>query len=96
MNTANLQLEGLLLAVAALVDALKAKGLVTEADVDAALATAERAATRDPRRPAGLTPANVDAVLFPIRFLRLAAGDPEGSKRSFSAVASLVGATKPD
>lgn len=96
MNTANLQLEGLLLAVAAVMDAIRTKGLLDTHELDAALAAAEKAAAADPRRPSGVSAANVDAVLFPIRFLRLAAGDPEGARRSFSSVASLVGTTKPD
>jgi hypothetical protein len=45
MNSANLQLEGLLLA---LLDSLKQKGLVTEQEIDEALATAEANVLVDP------------------------------------------------
>jgi hypothetical protein len=39
MNPANSQLEGLLLALYALLDAIKRKGLLTEQDIEQALAT---------------------------------------------------------
>jgi hypothetical protein len=69
MNTANLQLEGLYMAVAALVEALKQKGTLNANEVDVALARAERSAAegRD-----DLPPANLEAICFPIRLLRLA------------------------
>ena len=41
MNPANLQLQGLLLALYALLDAVKHKGLLTMQELDDALATAE-------------------------------------------------------
>ena len=41
MNPANLQLQGLLLALYALLDAVKHKGLLTTQELDDALATAE-------------------------------------------------------
>jgi hypothetical protein len=94
MNTANLQLGGLLLALSALIDELKVKGVLSEAEIDAALARAEAAALADQGRPAEVSAANVDAVCFPIRFLRHAARHaPEA--RSFTAVASGVGRMKP-
>lgn len=79
MNTANLQLEGLCMAAAALIELLKAKGLVAPGEVDAALVDAERAALKG--RGTELSPANLDAISFPIRLLRLAnttsrAGEP--------------------
>jgi hypothetical protein len=48
MNSANLQLEGLLLALYALLDSVKQKGLVTEQEIDEALATAEANVLVDP------------------------------------------------
>jgi hypothetical protein len=72
MNTANLQLEGLLLAVAAMTEALKDKGLLSQDEIEAALARAEGVARGDPRRPEEMSASNVAAVLFPIRFLRKA------------------------
>jgi hypothetical protein len=50
MNAANLQLEGLLLALYALLDGLKQKGLLTEQEIEEALSTAEANALADPQR----------------------------------------------
>jgi hypothetical protein len=79
MNTANLQLQGLCVALASLLQALKAKGVLTEAEVEQMLGDAERSAANvgDSMRTA-----NGEAVTFPIRFLRTvnsgaAAGAPE-------------------
>lgn len=78
MNTANLQLEGLYMAVAGLIELLKQKDLATAADIDAALARAERSAGEGKHE---LSQANREAIGFPIRLLRLAnttslAGNP--------------------
>lgn len=70
MNTANLQLEGLYMAVAALTEALKQKGLLDANEVDVALARAERSAVEGSARD--LSAANIEAISFPIRLLRLA------------------------
>jgi len=97
MNTANLQLEGLLLALSAIAGLLRSKGIVTEAELEAALAQAEKAALSDEARPGGVSLANVEAVLFPIRYLRAAAqGRPDGSVAPFSQVATQVGQAKRD
>jgi hypothetical protein len=95
MNTANLQLEGLLLAVSAIADALKSKGILSRDDLEAALGRAETIARADPGRSGQMSPANVAAVLFPIRFLREAngreangSGDVEGG--SFSQLVAQV------
>ena len=69
MNTANLQLEGLCMALAALVESLKAKGALTADEVDLALARAERSVFEGKEE---LSPANMEAVGFPIRLLRVA------------------------
>lgn len=97
MNTANLQLEGLLLAVASLLTAMKRKGLLTEEELDAALNSAEVNASNEPLRPTELSQANIDAICFPIRFLRLAANRATGDRPpSFVEITALVGQTKPD
>lgn len=70
MNTANLQLEGFYMAVAALVELLKEKGLVTAEEVDIAFARAERSAFEG--KDNDLSPSNLGAIGFPIRLLRLA------------------------
>ena len=70
MNTANLQLEGVLMAVASLCRLMREKGVADAAEIDAALAEAEAALANDRLRPEQLSHANVEAALFPLRFLR--------------------------
>jgi hypothetical protein len=91
MNTANLQLEGLYSALAALTNALKEKGVLTAEEIDACLTAAEAATVSD--RPQELSHANVDAIRFPFRYLRATnkAGNPPPS---FAAVATQIGLTK--
>ena len=92
MNTANLQLEGLYLAIASLTGALVAKGLLTREEVEAALTSAEQAANSDYRVADGLSAANRAAVAFPARFLRMANNGSESAEtRSFSDLARMVG-----
>ena len=96
MNTANLQIEGLLMAVAAVNKALVAKGVLATEELDRALAICEQTALGDDRLVEDLSPANRDAVLFPIRLLRLAnnmAGDD--GLPPFAELARTVGETKP-
>ncbi len=69
MNTANLQLAGLCMAVAALTELIKEKGMAAADEIDVALARAEQAALSGKEE---LPPANIEAVSFPIRLLRLA------------------------
>ena len=90
MNTANLQLEGLLLAVSAIADALKSKGILSRDDLEVALGRAENIARADPGRSGQMSPANVAAVLFPIRFLREANGSGDVEGGSFSQLATQV------
>lgn len=70
MNFANLQLEGLLMAVAAVNNALVRKLSID--DIDRALKTAEASFTGDERLFEDMSPANRDAVCFPLRLLQLA------------------------
>ena len=94
MNSANLQLEGLYAAVAALTDALRAKGILSGAEIEAALKRAEDAATRE--LPPHLSGSNVDAICFPIRYLREANQQAAaGRERPFFELARLVGENKP-
>lgn len=86
MNTANLQLEGLYMALVALLGSLKAKGLLSEGDIETALADAERDLSRELERR-DLSQANLQAVVFPIRLLRRANADPD----SFASLARSVG-----
>lgn len=79
MNTANLQIEGLLSVLACMIETLRRKELLTAEDVEALLNDAESMLVR----PTGetLSPANRDAILFPIRFLRAMKDNAEDSDR---------------
>jgi hypothetical protein len=94
VNTANLQLEGLCLAIAAVNHALVEKGLLSQDEIDLALRKAEAAATGDERFVDQLSPANRDAVCFPIRLLQIANTSGAAAPWSFSHLAKLVGETK--
>jgi hypothetical protein len=92
MNTANLQLEGLLLALSALCMTMKQKGLLTDAEIVGALRAAETAA-KARGDTSELRTANIDAIHFPIRFLKRAVeSGPEGL--DFCGIASRVGSSK--
>lgn len=95
MNVANLQIEGLMMAVASLTNALVRKGVLSVDEVDLALAKAEAAMTGGDRLQEDLPPANRDAVCFPIRVLRLANGSSDETDIcAFSELARMVGQTK--
>jgi hypothetical protein len=64
MNVANLQLEGMLLALMALLDSIKRKGVRNGQEIDDALETAEANALSDPVRLSGLSDSNMDWMLF--------------------------------
>ncbi|WP_375449992.1 hypothetical protein [uncultured Devosia sp.] len=94
MNTANLQLQGLLMAIAAVNAMLVAKGLVSTDDIAASLDLAEQTVLGD-YRVDELDPAQRDAIAFPIRLLRLASnGSSANEIMAFSELAKLVGQTK--
>lgn len=63
-----MQLEGLLLALYALLAAVKGKGLLTEREIDEALVNAEANALADAQRVTQLSAASLDGMIFPIRF----------------------------
>lgn len=95
MNTANLQLEGLYLAIASLNNLLVSKGILSVEEIDTALRRAEANVTGDENIVEIMSPANRDAVCFPIRFLQLA--NNSGSEQdipSFSELTRMVGRTK--
>jgi hypothetical protein len=90
MNTANLQLEGLIMAFAAVSEAIVRKGLVTHEELGAALARAEEAVRRTDLDE--LSKSNQAAAVFPIRILSLAnQASHQGRSYSFSDYAELVG-----
>lgn len=96
MNTANLQLEGMLIALASLVGALKQKGLLSQEDIEEALTNADAATDADAETRTELRPAHFDAIRFPLRFLRLANDLPPDQSLSFAKIATMIGETKPD
>lgn len=95
MNTANLQMEGLLMALAGINRALVAKGLLSTEEINRALSVSEQTALGDDRVAEDLSPANRDAIVFPIRLLMLANHmADEGGVPTFSELARMVGTTK--
>jgi hypothetical protein len=87
MNTANLQLEGLYMAVVSVLAALRRHEILSETAIDAALAEAERNADGEGER----SQANAQAVLFPIRLLRLANSYGTADLPTFPELAARVG-----
>ena len=94
MNVANLQVEGLLMAIASINHVLVRKGLLSIEEIDTALRKAEASSTGE-ERSEELSPANRDAVNFPIRLLQLANQcQPEADVPPFSELARMVGQIK--
>jgi hypothetical protein len=95
MNTANLQLQGLLMAVAQINNALVRKGLLSVEEIDAALDRAEANLMSEDRLTEDMSPANQDAACFPVRLLRLANhSQGEAEVPHFGELARMVGKTK--
>ncbi len=95
MHVANLQLEGLLMAVASINNVLVRKGLLSAGEIHEALRKAEAGLTSEERVIEDLTPSNRDAVCFPIRLLLEAnLGQSETSVQPFSELARTVGLRK--
>jgi hypothetical protein len=95
MNVANLQLEGLMMAIAAVNGLLVQEGVLSVEEIDLALRTAEADITSDERVHEELRPANRDAVCFPLRLLAMAnRAQSETGNPGFSELARLVGQTK--
>lgn len=94
MNVANLQLQGLYIAIAAINEVLVQRGVLTRSDIDTALRTAEQVALADDRVSEDMNPASRDALAFPARLLAIANGKA-GDVSGFSELARLVGETKP-
>ncbi|MFG1184168.1 hypothetical protein [Xanthobacter aminoxidans] len=93
MNTANLQLEGVLLALSRLLETMRNKGLLTSGEIETALAEAEDACRRDAACRT-ISPGQAEGVLFPIRFLRAATNRQEGPSPTFTDIATSIGEDK--
>jgi hypothetical protein len=95
MNVANLQLEGLMMAVAAINHVLVRKGILGVDEIDAALVKAQSNMTGE-ERSSELSPASRDAINFPIRVLQVCNKcNPEADLPTFSEIARLVANLKP-
>lgn len=95
MNVANLQVEGLLMAIAAVNHAMVHKGLLSADEIDVALRKVEASLTGDERLYEDMSPANRDAVCFPIRLLMAANKSAKGADiPAFSELTRTVGQTK--
>jgi hypothetical protein len=95
MNVANLQIEGLMMAVAAVNDAIVQKGLLSVDEIDVALRKVEASLTGDERLYEDMSPANRDAVCYPVRLLMAANRREKDSELPrFSALTKMVGQTK--
>lgn len=94
MNGANLQLEGLIMAIASINHVLVYKGVLSAQEIEIALRKAEASGTAE-ERSEGMSPANRDAINFPIRLLQLANRcQPEADIPPFSQLAQMVGQLK--
>jgi hypothetical protein len=91
MNTANLQIEGMLLTLSALMRMLREKGILEAGDIDTVLQQAERSARNDRGRAGDISPSNAEAILFPIRFLQLAQSLDPNAPQIFTKIAAAVG-----
>jgi hypothetical protein len=95
MNVANLQIEGLLMAIASINNTMVHKGLLSIDEIDTALRNAEATLTGDERLYEDMSPSNRDAVCFPIRLLQLANfSQSETEVPPFSELAKMVGQIK--
>jgi hypothetical protein len=91
MNVANLQLEGLMMALASLNNLLVRKGLVSIDEIDETLHRAESAFTSEQRLLDDMSPAQRDAVCFPLRLLRMAnKGEANAGIPNFPDLAKMV------
>lgn len=97
MNTANMQLEGVYIVLAALLEALIKKSVLTEAELVALLSEVERNIASDRARPAEVRGSNIEAMCFPARFLKSALqSSAQGRTPSFIEIAGRVGLMRGD
>lgn len=95
MNTANLQLEGVCVALSAVLEALRRSGALSGPALEAALTSAEDSIRRDGARREELSLANVEAMCFPVRYLLAASRLPAGEEpAAFSTIAAGIGGSR--
>jgi hypothetical protein len=95
MNIANLQIQGLVMAVAHINQALVKRGILSIDDVDSALAKTEASLTAEERVFEDMDPAQRDALCFPVRLLKRAnLGQSEDFIQSFSELTKEIGRSK--
>lgn len=95
MNVANLQLEGLIMAVASINHLLVRKGLLTVEEIETVLRQVQANMTGE-ERSEDLSLASRDAINFPLRALQICNRCASaGELPLFSKVARLVGEMKP-
>jgi hypothetical protein len=96
MNTANLQLEGVYAVLATLLHALRDKAILSDAEIDHMLAEVERDIASDTERPVEVRSSNIDAMCFPVRFLRTSLrASAQGQRPSFAQVAAQIKQLRP-
>lgn len=91
MNTANLQLEGVYAVLAALCQALVDKKVLGEDELGLLLAEVEQGITSGAGRPIEVRSSNVEAMCFPVRFLKSALKvSSQGRRASFAEVTARI------
>jgi hypothetical protein len=90
MNTANLQMQGLLAVLSSLLQTLEQKDVLSRAQINGALDRAEADVIRGLRQ-ASLSDAHIEAVCFPARYLRTA---QSSGTATFEQIARTVGEEK--
>jgi hypothetical protein len=93
MNTANLQLQGILAVLASLLQTIERKGVLPRTAIDSALNQAEMEAVEGAQNQNSLSDAHLEAIRFPARYLRMALA---GRSASYEATATAVGRAKDD
>lgn len=93
MNTANLQLEGLLVTLAQLMRQVVEAGPGARQAVEQALSAAEATIMSDEQRRRQLSDSQMEAMLFPVRYIASAIGNADG-ERSFSQTTADIGRSK--
>lgn len=90
MNTANLQLEGLLVALAHVFAALQRKNVLSREELLHALREAESSAGNHADRGGQLREANQNAIVFPIRYL-LEAMSADAHGKTYRDIVAEIG-----